>query len=123
MLRANQLGGVIFIYNSLFIDEEMSDGSVLGEAVMSAAGSHIVYEAAVSTPYITLNSKEFGWITETQRLALVAMWNTLDTTYTLTYNDATTDTVRMAKEKKMVFTPLYEGSKKYTAIIPLAKVS
>jgi len=121
MLRAKQLGSVEFSLNSLFIQEEMSDASVMGEAVMSAAGTHIVYEAAIHTPYITLDSMKYGWITETQRLALVAMRKQLGTTFTLTYNDDSTETVRMAREKEMVFTPLYEGSQKYTAIIPLAK--
>ena len=123
MLRAKQLGAVVFDLNTLFINEEMSDGSVMGEAVLSAAGSHIVYEAAVSTPYITLNSKEYGWITEAQREALMIMWNTLETTYTLTHDDLSTVSVRMAKEKNIVFTPLYEGAENFTAVIPLAKVS
>ena len=122
MLRAKQLGAVVFGLNTLFINEEMTPDSVMGEVVMSAGGTHIVYEAAVQTPYITLNSKEFGWILEAQRLELMTMFNTLGATYTLTYDDDTTATVRMTKEKKPVFTPLYEGSKKYTAVIPLAKV-
>ena len=122
MKRAKQLGSVVFSLNTLFIQEEFTDGSVMGESLMSAGGTHIVYEAAINTPYITLDSKKHGWITEAQRVELVAMWNQLDTNFTLTYNDSTTDTVRMAREKKIVFIPLYEGSKKYTAVIPLAKV-
>ena len=123
MKRAKQLGSVVFDMNTLFIQEEMDDDSVIGEAVMSAAGTHIVYEADILTPYITLDSQKYGWITEAQRLELVAMRKQLDTTFTLTYDDLSTETVRMAKEKNMIFTPLYEGSKKYTAIIPLAKTN
>ncbi len=123
MLRAKQLGAVIFAENTLFIDEEFADDSTMGEAVMSAVGTHIVYEANVYTPYITLDSKQYGWISEAQRAALIAMQIQLNTTFTLTYDDDTTETVRFAREKKMIFTPLYEGCTRYTAVIPLAKVT
>jgi len=124
MLRAKQLGTVVFENpNTLFIQEQFSSNDVEGKVYMSASGSHIVYEAAISTPYITLDSKQYGIVTEAQRATLETMWATLDTTYTLTYDDATSDTVRMAKEKQLVFTPLWEGSVEFRAIIPLAKVS
>jgi len=122
MKRAKQLGTVIFGFNTLFIQEEMDPSSIMGETVMSAKGTHIVYEAEIFTPYITLDSKQYGWITEAQRAALITMWEQIGATFTLIYDDASTDTVRMAKEDKMSFTPLSEGSKKYTVIIPLAKV-
>ncbi len=123
MKRAKQLGSVVFENNTLFIQEEFNNDSVMGEMVMSAAGSHIVYEAEISTPYITLDSKEHGWLSEAQCDILIGMRQQLETTFTLTYDDATTDEVRIAKEKKMVFTPLFEGSCDYVAVIPLAKVS
>ena len=124
MLRAKSLGAVTFDYtNKLFIKEEFDNGSVLGEMNMSADGTHIVYEASISTPYITLESRQHSIISEAQRVALMTMWETLDTTYTLTYSDDSTDTVRMAKEKKIVFTELWEGACQYRAVIPLAKVS
>ena len=122
MKRAKQLGSVVFGLNTLFIQEEMSDDSVMGETVMSADGTHIVFEAEIFTPYITLDSKQFGWILEAQRLELVAMRKQLGAAFTLTYDDESTELVRMVKEKKMEFIPTFEGSKKYTAIIPLAKV-
>ena len=124
MLRAKKLGTVIFNNpNTLFIQEQYTTSEVMGDMKMSAAGTHIVYESAINTPYITLDSKEFGLITEAQRDALMTMWNTLGAIYTLTYDDATTETVRMAKEKKIVFTPLWEGACEFRAVIPLAKVS
>ena len=122
MLRAKSLGAVTFDTNTLFIQEQYNSNSVMGEMIMSADGTHISYEASISTPYITLDSKQHGIITELQREALITMWNTLDTTYTLTYDDDTTDEVRMAREKKIIFTPLFEGSCEFRAIIPLAKV-
>lgn len=123
MKRASSLGSVTFNNpNTLFIQEEFNNTEVLGSMNMSAAGTHIVYEAEIHTPYITLDSQEFGIVTEAQRATLMTMWETLETTYTLTYDDASTDTVRMAREKDIVFTPLWEGACEFKAIIPLAKV-
>ena len=123
MKRAKQIGSVVFGMNTLFIQEEMSDDSIASEVYMSAAGTHIVYESEILTPYITLDSKQYGWITETQMAELVSMRRQIGTSFTLTYDDNSTELVRFAKEKKMTFTPLFEGSKKYTAVIPLAKAS
>ena len=122
MLRAKQLGTVEFLQNTLFIKEEYENDSVSGSMVMSAAGTHIVYESAILTPYITLDSHQYGWITEPQRAELVNMWEQLDATFTLTYDDDTTEIVRFARENQLVITPLYEGSCEYTAVIPLAKI-
>ena len=122
MLRASSLGSVSFDTNTLFIQEEFSNAKVMGEAVMSAAGTHIVYTATIKTPYITLDSKNYGIITDTQKTALEVMWESPGTTQTLTYDDSTTETVRMAVEKDLIFTELWEGACKYRAIIPLAKV-
>ena len=122
MLRAKQLGAVVFEQNSLFIEEEEQDDSVMGETFMSAAGAHIAFVAPVHTPYITLDSKQYGWVTEAQRAELISMRTQLEATFTLTYSDDSTVEVRFAHEKKMKFTPLYEGSKKYTVSIPLAEV-
>lgn len=121
MLRAKQLGAVTFDINTLFIQEQYTSNNVEGSMKMSAAGTHIAYEAAINTPYITLDSKEHGLIDEDARSALMVMWNTLNTTYTLTYDDDTTTTVRMAKEKKIVFTPRWEGDCYFKCIIPLAE--
>lgn len=122
MLRAKELNGIVFTNNALFIQEEFEDDSIVSEMFMSGAMTHIVYEAEILTPYITLTSKEYGWVDDTQRLALIAMWRTLDTTFTLTYDDDSTVSVRMAREKKLVFTPTHEGSCLYMVVIPLAKV-
>lgn len=121
MRRAKQLGDIVFDKNALFIQEEMVNASVMSEVGMSAQGTHIVYEAEIHTPYITLDSKEHGWVTEEQCDALVEMRTGLGEIFTLTYDDDTTEEVRMANEKQLVFTPLFEGSCDFLAIIPLAK--
>ena len=121
MKRAKQLVAVVFDMNSLFIREEMSPGDIMCETVMSADGTHIVYVAKINTPYITLDSKQYGWVTEQQVDDIKAMWAQMGATFTLTYDDGSTDEVRMAHEKQLAFTPLYEGADKYTAVIPLSK--
>ncbi|WP_297525118.1 hypothetical protein [Sulfurovum sp.] len=121
MKRAKQLGSVVFDMNSLFIREEMSPSNIMADTVMSAAGSHIVYEADILTPYITLDSKQYGWIREQQAEELKSMWGQIGLVFVLTYDDDSTETVRMAHEKQLALTPIYEGSDKYTAVIPLAK--
>ena len=124
MLRAKQLGAVVFNNpNTLFIQEQYANDDILGKVYMSAASTHIVYESTIETPYITLDSKQYGIITEAQRSALETMWEALDTTYTLTYDNSATETVRMAHEKKMIFTELWEGACSFRVILPLAKVS
>lgn len=122
MKRAKQLGTVTFDMNSFFIEEEFEPDNVLSETFMSAAGTHIVYEAPIHTPYITLTSGEYGRVTEAQRDAIMTMYASIGTTYTLTYKDDSTVTVRFAREKKPSFTPLFEGSTKFKAVIPLAKI-
>lgn len=123
MLRAKSLGAVTFNNpNTLFIQEQFNSNNVEGLVKDSAAGTQIVYEATRYTPYITLDSKQFGIVTEAQRETLMTMWDALDTNYTLTYDDDSTETVRMAHEKKIVFAELWEGACEFKAIIPLAKV-
>lgn len=121
MKRAKQLDTIVFSYNTLHIVEEAEGAEVIAESKMSAGGSHIVFEALVVTPYITLTSGEHSWVTEDDITALKALWVQIGATFTLTYDDDSTETVRMAKEKKMEFTPIFEGSNLYIATIPLAK--
>lgn len=123
-MRVKQLGSVIFTYNSLFVEEDEKPNTVLSEVRMSGAGTHIVWEAPINTPYLTLNSKENSWVTKDQKNALMAMWDSLGATYSVIYDDDNTDTVRFAREKiaRFQFVPLYEGSTLYRATIPLAKI-
>lgn len=123
MKRAKQLGDVVFSKNTLFVREFEEGYGVIAEAFVSAAGTDIVYEAPHHTPPRTLDSKQYGWIDDAHREAILAMYQAIGTTYTLTYDDDSTETVRFAREKGIRFTPLHEGSKTFTAVIPLAKVN
>ncbi len=123
MLRASKIGAVEFSTNTLFIREQFVPNTVMGESVKSAVGTDIVYSAIDYTPAITLDSKENGLITEAQRVSLITMWEATNTTYTLTYDNATTETVRFRHEAPPVFTEIWEGACQYLATIPLAKVT
>ncbi len=120
--RAKKIGTETFAY-PLWVAEFEKPADVMSEMRMSASGKHIVYAKRIQTPYITLVSKEYGWLTEANVAALKAQFEVIDgTTYTLTYDDDTTETVRYAHEKGIEFTPLYEGACWYTATINLAVV-
>lgn len=121
-MRVKRLGNVMFEMNPLFVKEDDAPDDLIGMMRMAADGSHVVFAQKIITPYITLESRENGWLDDTQRLALLAMREQLGNTWELEYVDGSTETVRIAMEKQMSFTPLWEGCDHYTAVIPLAKI-
>ncbi len=121
MKRAIQLGTVVFKPNSLFILEEFIPSNRPAKNYESAANTDIYFVATDVTPEITLLSKEYGVLTDQQRRTLLDMYEDTTQTYTLTYNDATTDIVRFRWSEPLVFTETYEGSCHYRVTLPLAK--
>ncbi len=121
MKKATQIEGVVFDYPLWVTQEEVPD-NVLGEMRMSAAGTHVAFATEILTPYITLRSKESGWLSETHVEQLKDMRKNIGASFTVYFDDSTTETVRFAHEKQMVITPLFEGACNYTVEIPLAKV-
>lgn len=119
--RAKSLGLVTFDH-TLHMQENLSPNSVMSEVMMSAGGAHIVYQAEIKTPYITLVSRKHGWLKEDTKNALIELYNQLNTTFTLTYSDDSTDLVRFAHEKGISFDPVSESSEYFFATINLAKV-
>lgn len=122
MLKVKQIGTVTFDQGYADLLEELSDDTIIGETVMSAAGTHISYVAEIVTPYITVDSGGHAWITDAQRIELISMRRQLESTFTITYSDDSTDTVRFAHEKKMEFSEVSKGIEVFSALIPLAKV-
>lgn len=121
-MRVKKLGNVEFTTNPLFVAEDDQPADIMSTMRMAADGSHVVFAQKIVTPYITLESRENGWIDDAQRLELLGMREQLGSTWELEYTDGTTETVRIAVEKQMSFTPLWEGCDHYTAVIPLAKI-
>jgi hypothetical protein len=122
MKRAKQLGSVVFTRNTLFIKEEFEPSNWMEERVISADGTDIVYVAEHKTPNITLLSEQYGALDEAQRSAIIAMYNDVDNNVLLTYDDGSTDQVRIRRDTPPVFTPMFEGACTYTATISLARV-
>ena len=120
--KVKQLGSIVF-YKPLFIKEFSEPDNVVGEMVMSANGTHIAYSAPINTPYVTLQTLgNSGWLDEDNVSALKLLWVALDTTYTIIYDDDSTDIVRFAHEKKPSYLPISVGACYYNVTIPLAKV-
>lgn len=119
--KVKKIGTIVLEYN-LHIQELDAPDNILTEMNMSEGGTHIIWTKAILTPYITLYSGEHGWISQTNKDAIMALYNVLESTITITYTDNTTESVRFAHEKGISFNPTYEGSDDYTATINLAKV-
>ncbi len=117
MLRAKQLGNVVFEHNTLFIKEQFESDGVVGAEYTTAAGTRVYYGANIYTPHVTLDGQSYGWVEDDQRAELIAMWGNVGQSYTLTYNDNSTATVYMRPDSKPVFTPLYEGACKYSPLL------
>jgi len=121
-LRAVRLGSIVF-ETPLWVAEALSPDTVRSETRMSAAGSHIVYEAMITTPYRTLKSMESGWLSSGNVEALLGVWENLDIgSIGMEYDDGSIETVRCAREKRLEIVPIYEGAQWYRATIPLAKI-
>lgn len=116
-----QIGSVV-LDSPLYIEEFNSPNTMMGEVVMSSAGSHIAYSAQITTPYRTAGSRsDSGWITEQNMVDLKALWES-GTTFLITYDDDSTETCRMAHEKQISFDEIALGTCIYNTIIPMAKV-
>ena len=120
--KVKQIGDIV-LHKPLFVKEFNEPNDMQGQMVMSTVGTHIVYTAPIITPYITLETKEgSGWLDEDNVTDLKALWIS-GLQYDIIYTDDTTDTVRFANEKQIVFTSISIGACYYNVIIPLAKVS
>lgn len=114
--------GTVVLDSELYIDEFDSPNTMQGEAVMSVAGTHISFSAPILTPYRTAGSRgDSGWLSEQNVIDLKALWES-GTTFTITYDDDTTETCRMAHEKQISFEEISLGTCLYYGTIPMAKV-
>jgi len=118
MKRVIRLDTIEF-YPPLFVLEEESPTDIQSSMTVSASGTHIVYVKQIVTPYITLETRESGWLSEAQVIGLIELSRDLAAEYEIEYTDNTTQKVRIANEKRMTFSPLFEGSCDYTGIITL----
>ena len=122
MKRVRRLGDATFRMNSMFVREFLEPESYMTSVAMSAAGSRIVWVQRISTPYRTIFGGEHGWIDDETASKILDMWENAGATYDIEYTDGSIETVRMAVEKRLVITPLYDGAQYHTVEIPTEKI-
>ncbi len=124
-MRAVSLGGIKFDY-PLFIKEEFSLKDVKGKAFNTLNGGIIVYETPKrnNANYITLESKENGWIKKDTLKQIVTLLDDLGVEADLELIDGNTLKVRPALEKGDVIKVdgLYENSEWCRVEIALCRV-
>jgi len=120
MKRVIRLDTIEF-YPPLFVLEEEAPSDIQSSMTLSASGTHIVYTKLIVTPYITLETRANGWLTEAQVIGLITLSRDLTAEYEIEYTDNTTQKVRIANEQRMAFTPLFEGSCDYRGTITLGE--
>ena len=120
--RAVSLGGVVFDYKLFYLEID-EPNHIQTESELSESGVHLVWEAEIFSPYMTLSSKDNGWITQPIKEALILLYSQLQGIHTLVFDDSSSIRVRFAREKGSIsFSPLSEGSEIYLTEIPLAVV-
>ena len=114
--------GSTTLNRSLYVEELDKPNNIQSEVNMSESGIHLVWQMEIQTPYITLVSKQSGWLDQETKDALMAQYALLETSFVLTYSDLSTDNVRFAHERGISFDAVIEGSEPYSVKINLAKV-
>ena len=99
MTRVESLGGVVFEY-PLFIKDDFSLRSVRGSAFDTLGGSKVVFEGVkrASAVYVTLISKESGWVREDTLNKIVALLDDVDVEVELVTTTGASFKVRPAVE-------------------------
>ena len=124
-MRVVNLGGIEFD-NPLFIKEEFSLKDVKGKAFNTLNGGVIVYESVKrgNANYITLISKESGWIKKETLDNVLTLLDDLNVEVDLTMDNGSVVKVRPALEKDEVIKveELFENSKWYRVEIALCRV-
>ena len=119
--RAVSIGGVVFGHKMYMLELD-EPSNIVSEVAISEAGTHIVWQSEILTPYITLESREQGWIEQAEKDLIMELYSQFEATFVLVFDDESEENVRFAHEKGIPFTPISEGSSIYTAQISLAVV-
>ena len=117
-MKAKQLGAVVFEYPQ----EVVRECFVKGEKRVSAAGTKIVYESPMYSPDITLASATDDWLSLNNVNDLTAMCGQINTTFTLTYEDNSTEEVVFDHSKTISFNEIKEGSCFFYGNVSLIKI-
>jgi hypothetical protein len=126
MRRVKQISGggytVDFNMNTMYIEQEFMPNTFMADVVKSAAGTDIVYYAEDHSPEITLDSRQYSIVDDNGREAIIEMYNAPDLTYSITYNDNTTQSVMFRLDKPPDFAKYSLDDCLYTAKIYLTRI-
>jgi len=117
-MKAKQLGVVVFEYPQ----EVMRECGVKGEKRVSVAGTKIVYESLMLSPDITLASATDDWLSLNNIHDLSTMCGQINTTFTLIYEDDSTEEVVFDHSKAISFKEIKEGSCFFHGNVSLIKI-
>ncbi len=118
-MKAVQLGNVVFEYPQ----EVLRACSVMSEKFKSAAGTSIVYEAKDYNPEMTISSAPDDWLSLENITELQAMCEEMGQSYTLRYEDGSSEEVRFDHTRQMTFSEILLGTCFYYGSIPLEKIN
>jgi len=119
--KVKQVESIVLQY-PMWLDEFYTPKNMIGENRMSAAGVAVMYEASIKTPTRTLLSRESGWLSEDNITDLKTLWSVVGNTFSIIYDDDSTDVVAFDRSRALSFTEVSEGMCEYTAVIPMMKV-
>ena len=125
MLMVKKIGG-IELENKLWFKESFDVKNVRGIAFNTIGGGKVVYESIKrnNANYITLESKNNGWIKEDTLKKIATLADDIGVETTIVFDNDNEVKVRFAYEKGEVIKaePIYEGSKWYRVEINLCRV-
>ena len=117
-MKAKQLGTVVFMYPQ----EMQQECTVMGDKVISAAGTAISYDARLYNPEITLASAADDWLNAQNIADIGNMCASIGTTYILTLEDDSTKEVYFDHSRDTVFTEIQDGVCFYYGSIALLEI-
>ena len=125
-MKAVSLGGIKFDY-PLFVKEEFNIKNVKGKSFETLGGGLIIYESVKrnNADYITLISKQSGWISRETLVKLDTLLDDLAVEVDLLFDDNSSVKVRPALEKGEVIKVsdlINENSGWYSVEIVLCRI-
>ena len=126
MLKVKKIGDIELDY-PLFIKEEFIPKNVKAVSFNTLGGSRIVYESVkrLSANYITLISKDSGWVKEETLKKILTLADDVGVETTVTFTDDTSVDVRFAYENGDVIKTedaVHENGGWFTVEISLCRI-
>ncbi|RLC81299.1 MAG: hypothetical protein DRI61_04155 [Chloroflexi bacterium] len=120
--------GHVNLSNPLWVEESLKATKNTASAKRTVAGAMVIYEMSnrYSALYITLDSRNYGWLKTDDVNALIGLADSsLGQQVEIEYRDGSTEMARFAYEQAngaVQATPLFDGANWYKVKIYMAKV-